>query len=106
MERFGCRPVKPNHLKSYNRTPAALLWTRFPAGHANCANLLPITFSICGLFSYTRLPLKFVAVSSDKPNIARARRQDSNTTSARSVARKRSRDVRLPAHVCWRADLG
>ncbi len=58
MERFGCRPVKPNHLKSYNRTPAALLWTRFPAGHANCANLLPITFSICGLFSYTRLPLK------------------------------------------------
>src|SRR5437867_5707023 len=58
MERFVCRPVKPNHLKSYNRTPAALLWTRFPAGHANCANLLPITFSICGLFSYTRLPLK------------------------------------------------
>src|SRR5207253_4924078 len=56
MERFGCRPVKPNHLKSYNRAPAALLWTRFPAGHAKCANLrLP---SICGLFSYTRLPLK------------------------------------------------
>src|SRR5436190_20061200 len=57
MERFGCRPVKPNHLKSYNRTPAALLWTRFHAGHAKCANFLRLP-SICGLFSYTRLPLK------------------------------------------------
>jgi len=56
MERFGCRPVKPNHLKSYDRTPAALLWTRFPAGHANCANLLPITFrfAVCSVIRVCR----------------------------------------------------
>ena len=88
MERFGCRPVKPNHLKSYNRTPAALLWTRFPAGHAKCANLLPITFDLRFVQLYA-FAVEVVAVSGDKPNIARTHRQDSNTTSARSVAQKR-----------------
>jgi len=64
---------------------------------------LPFDLRFVQLYAFA---VEVVAVSSDKPNIARARRQDSNTTSARSVARKRSRDVRLTAHVCWRADLG
>ena len=64
---------------------------------------LPFDLRFIQLYAFA---VEVVAVSSDKPNIARACRQDSNTTSARSVARKRSRDGRLRARACWRADLG
>jgi hypothetical protein len=71
--------------------------------------IAPISYQLLFDLRFVQLSafaVEVVAVSSDKPNIARARHQDSNTTSARSVARKRSRDGRLRAHVCWRADLG
>jgi hypothetical protein len=48
VERFRRRPIKPNHLKSYNRTPASLLWARFPFGHGTCTRLLPISFPFAG----------------------------------------------------------
>jgi hypothetical protein len=48
VERVRRRPIKPNHLKSYNRTPASLLRARFPFGHGTFTRLLPISFPFAG----------------------------------------------------------
>ena len=34
VERFRCRPVKPNHIKCNDRTPAPVLRARFSIRHA------------------------------------------------------------------------
>ena len=59
MERFGCRPVKPNHLKCYDRTAAALLRTRFPIRHTDFANLLLIILPPAAVFSRARLLIRY-----------------------------------------------
>jgi hypothetical protein len=48
VERFRCRPIKPNHLKRYDRMSASLLRARFPFGHGTCTRLLPISFPFAG----------------------------------------------------------
>jgi len=60
VKRFGCRPVKPNHLKGHDRTAAALLWPRFPLRHADCANF-PCLYSSP---DKTKLPKRMVMASS------------------------------------------
>jgi hypothetical protein len=35
VERFGCRPVKQNHVECYDRATTTLLQARFPVRHAN-----------------------------------------------------------------------
>jgi hypothetical protein len=35
VERFGCRPVKHNHVECYDRATTTLLQARFPVRHAN-----------------------------------------------------------------------
>jgi hypothetical protein len=51
VERFRSRPVKPDHLKCYDRTPVPLLQTRFFIGHANRTRFLPITLPLASVFS-------------------------------------------------------
>src|SRR5204862_6742438 len=69
VERFGYRPVKPNHPKCYDRTAAALLRTRFPNSHTDCANFLLIIVPSAALCSRgrpslpKRIGLQFVRAS-------------------------------------------
>jgi hypothetical protein len=41
VERFDCRPVKPNHFECYDRTPVPLLKARFLVRHSQLLPLLP-----------------------------------------------------------------
>jgi hypothetical protein len=51
VQRFRSRPVKPNHLKCYNRTPTPSLRTGFPVSHGDCAGFLLLTFPLVRAFS-------------------------------------------------------
>ena len=57
MEGFGCRPVKLNHIKRYDRAAAPLLGTRFLSGHADYANFPLIILPFAVVFSRARASL-------------------------------------------------
>src|SRR5438093_12585165 len=61
VERFSCRPIKPNHFECYDRTPAPPLWTQFAIRHSH---LLPLL-----------LELIFSRNNATRHSIPRCRRQ-------------------------------